>query len=176
MGDGGNTSLYGGKKVKKSELRLSAYGTCDELNSQIGVCLCFIVSEELKADLFHIQNKLFICGSELATPKEEYSRLKNLELISEKDVQFLEEKIDKYDEKLQPLKNFIIPGGSKGSSFLHLARTICRRCEREIVRLSEVEEIDLILIKFFNRLSDYFFVISRYENYICNQNDVLWKP
>lgn len=175
-GDNGETALLGGKRIKKSDLRISAYGTCDELNSQIGVCINFIKSEEIKDELIIIQQKLFICGSQLATPENEMLKLKNVELISSKDVYQIETLIDRYQTKLEPLRNFILPGGSVGSSFLHTARTICRRCEREIVLLAQSEKIDNYLIIFFNRLSDYFFVISRYENSFCGKNDVLWNP
>lgn len=174
-GDDGTTSLFGGKRVLKDDERVETYGEIDELNSLIGLCLCFVLSNDVKKDLQLIQNKLFDIGAFLATPVEDRAKLKNLKNISENDIAILEKKIDYYDEKLPELKNFILPGGVKSSSFLHLARSVCRRCERKIVKFAIREDAEKIYIKYFNRLSDFLFVLARYENHFADTKEVNWK-
>lgn len=159
-GDNGQTSLIGGKVVSKSDLRVNAYGTLDEVNAFVGVAIEWLEDNEaLQAELSHIQQLLFDCGTDLASS----SKLKPYR-ISEKDVQWLEEKIDEHMNQLPPLRRFILPGGSKEAAYLHLARTVTRRGEREIVKLSVQEEINQHVLRCINRLSDYFFVIARFTN------------
>lgn len=173
-GDDGTTSLFGGKRVLKDDERVDTYGDIDELNSIIGLSLNFVLSHEVKKDLMKIQNQLFRVGAFLATPIDDRSKLKTLENISDQDIIYFENRIDYYDERLPELKNFILPGGSLSSGFLHFARTVCRRCERKIVKFALKEEGDKIYIKYFNRLSDFLFVIARYENYFSGNNEIEW--
>lgn len=174
-GDDGTTSLFGGKRVWKDNHRVKCYGEVDELNSVLGIALGFLYSQKLKNDLESIQNKLFNIGSYLATPKEKWEKLKNISSLEDSDVEFLENRIDEYDAQLPELKNFILPSGSKGATFLHLARSVCRRLEREIVTLIRDKEIDEVYLRFFNRLSDYLFVAARFENYYTGNNEKIWK-
>jgi cob(I)alamin adenosyltransferase len=174
VGDTGKTSLFNGSVVWKDDLRIDAYGTIDELNSVIGLAVTEINDNEIKDTLLEIQNDLFIAGSDLASPRDSEKK-KSLLRISEEDFFKLENKIDYFDSKLPPLKNFIIPGGSKGSSILHVARTICRRAERQVVTLGNNVEIGKDVIIFFNRLSDLLFVLARYENMVNATPDIIWK-
>ena len=130
-GDKGKTSLFGGDRVWKDDLRLNAYGTVDELNAIIGSAVAEINTEELKKVLLEIQNELFVVGSDLATPIEKEDKKVEVPRIGEKEISKIEEKIDYFDNKIPELKQFILPGGTNGASLLHLARTICRRAERE---------------------------------------------
>lgn len=170
-GDFGQTSLATGAKVPKSDRRVELYGTADELNSTIGVVRSFLPeNSDLHSPLETIQNLLFELGSELAgfRPKEE-------SCILEEDISFLEGRIDTMQEKLQPLKKFILPGGTKASSFLHICRTVARRLEREMVKYKE-EGLEILSppMIFMNRLSDYFFVAARYANLEENIQEPLW--
>lgn len=174
-GDDGTTSLFGGKRVQKDDDRVDTYGEIDELNSLIGLSISFVLSNDVKNDLMKIQNQLFNIGAFLATPVEERKKLKDLENISEEDVSFIEKRIDYYDEKLPELKNFILPGGTISAGFLHYTRTVCRRCERKIVKFAMQEEADKIYIKYLNRLSDFLFVLARYENYFAGKKEIEWK-
>ena len=167
-GDTGITSLGNGDRVKKNSLRVKCYGEVDEINATIGVAICFC-SNQQKKNLKKIQNELFDIGADLCMPqkKEKY------ESIS-KGVINLEEEIDKMNSKLSSLTSFILPGGTKSSSFLHLARTVTRRCERTLVKLNSKEKIDPEIIKYINRLSDFLFVLARIEN--IKDGDILWVP
>lgn len=174
-GDDGTSSLYGGLRVPKTDARLEAYGTVDELNSFLGLTLCNLKSLEIKEVIQQVQNTLFNIGARLATPTEHLSKLKNLEQITDEDVKYLESKIDILENELRPINNFILPGGSIGSGYLHTARAICRRCERRIIAIdSEKNNLD-IFIKYINRLSDFLFVAARFENKECNIPDTLWQ-
>lgn len=173
-GDDGTSSLYGGQRVPKTDKRLEAYGTVDELNSFLGLTLCNLKSNELKEILKLVQNNLFNVGARLSTPIEHLSKLINIEQITDEDVKYLESKIDILESELEPINNFILPGGSIGSGYLHIARAICRRCERRIIAIdSEKNNLD-ISIKYINRLSDFLFVAARFENKKCNIPDTLW--
>ncbi len=174
-GDDGTTSLFGGKRVRKDDFRVHVYGEVDELNSLIGFTLSFVDSFDVKTDLRIIQNLLFNIGSYLATPVEDRYKLKSAREINDSDVKFLEERIDYYDAKLPGLKNFILPGGKTSASLLHYSRTVCRRCERNIVHLALNEKNDQIYIRFFNRLSDFLFIIARYENYFSGYKEIEWE-
>jgi cob(I)alamin adenosyltransferase len=174
-GDDGTSGLFGGQRVKKTDKRLEAYGTVDELNSFLGLTVCHIQSAEIKNTLQRIQNIMFNIGAKLATPNEHTSKLKDLEQITEDDVKYLENRIDEFEVKLKPINNFIIPGGTVGAGYLHVARSICRRCERRIIAIDLKENINEIFIRYFNRLSDYLFVAARYENMISRVEDVIWN-
>lgn len=172
-GDEGKTSLFGGERVEKNHLRLEAYGTIDELNSVLGVSSSFNNDELVKKIIYEIQNSLFRVGSELATPPEVKS--KAIVSISSEEITNIENVIDDIELKLNPLQNFILPGGSKSASFLHLARTICRRAERKIIELDLNESINPDIIVYINRLSDLLFVLARFANHLSSTPEIGWK-
>jgi len=175
-GDDGTTSLIGGTKVPKSHLRIEAYGTVDELNSYIGLCKDLLTDEQGKNTLLEIQDRLFTIGSSLACDpiKEPKMRIPDL---NETDVELLEKEIDRMNEIVPAMKNFILPGGHTTLSQLHIARCVCRRAERCSVRLElESLEVEAIIIKYLNRLSDYLFVLSRYTGQQLNVGEIPWKP
>ena len=157
-GDKGQTSLYDGSRIDKDSIRVDSYGTIDELNSYIGLCMHY-VSEDIKKELFDIQRDLFYISAELATKNTD--KLKKV--VIEEDIINLEHIIDKYMGKSKGLDSFIIPGTSLASAHLHIARTICRRAERIIISLNKVENINPLLIKYINRLSDTLYAIARYS-------------
>lgn len=172
-GDAGETSLFGGTKAKKSNIRIQAYGTVDELNSTLGMGLSYTVSDLAKKILSQVQNDLFVVGATLATPDPEKSRI---EEVGEHEIESIEQWIDQIEEGLSPLKSFILPGGTGAGSTLHFARTVCRRAERDTVALSEKEEIPPNTIIYLNRLSDLLFVLARYENKQQNVKETAWIP
>ncbi|MDB5226920.1 MAG: cob(I)yrinic acid a,c-diamide adenosyltransferase [Bacteroidota bacterium] len=172
-GDKGTTALYGGKRLSKGELRIEAYGTVDELNSFLGLVAANLQEKEY-SDLFtDIQSRLFDIGTHLAAEPGK----KNLILpeIAEEKITILEQYIDKMNEALPELKFFILPGGNNASAFCHVARTVCRRAERCVVRLSETETIEPIIIQYLNRLSDFLFVLARKFAHDANQPEIVWK-
>lgn len=171
FGDKGKTSLYGGKTVSKGSLRVDAYGSLDELNSAIGVVLTEIKEPSIKKELLVIQNDLFEIGASLASSIEN----KKLEEYLDKRVKDFEKQIDSLSEKLPELMNFILPGGGQGGSFLHLARTVCRRAERRVTELSEEEEINRKTLVFINRLSDLLFTFARFINYKEKKKEIIWS-
>ncbi len=181
-GDKGKTSLFSGERVEKHSLRIDSYGDLDELNSFLGAVISLLPqeAEELKADLLNIQVQLFLASAWLATTPDS-SAIKFLEKIPETVVTELEGKIDELTASLPVLKEFILPGGSPVSSWLHVVRTVCRRCERKVVRLQEEEgqnsssEVLEIILKYLNRLSDYFFVAARYANKLSNTEEHIWQ-
>ena len=175
-GDKGETGLFGGERVSKNSPRISAYGTIDELNSFIGLAITEIKDESVKNNLLTIQNYLFVIGSDLATPDTEKNKKLNIQRTPETYFIELEKMIDHYESKLEELRNFILPGGSKSAALLHICRTICRRAEREVVSLKNSVTIGNNIIIFLNRLSDLFFVLSRFENKVSNQPDIIWNP
>ena len=160
-GDKGETSLVSGERVSKSSLRVESYGDIDELNSVIGMAISHTRNEVLKDFLKKIQNDLFIFGGDLATPKSFKGEIPR---INEQMIERIEELIDKFHLEVGDLKEFILPSGVEGSPFLHLARTVCRRAERKVVKLSENEEINQLGINYLNRLSDLLFMMARVEN------------
>lgn len=172
-GDKGTTSLLGGTKVLKSDLRIEAYGTVDELNSHIGLCRDLLKNKKQKKILLGIQNHLFIIGSLLASDLGKEIKMKLPEL-KEANISFLEEEIDKMDSILPPMKNFILPGGNKTVSSIHIARTVCRRAERCCVKLQS--ETHSLILKYLNRLSDYLFVLARFIGHELKVKEVPWKP
>lgn len=173
-GDGGQTLLFGGKRVSKDDVRIEAYGTVDELNALIGVAISETTDKSADKVLRNIQNNLFVLGGDLATPVDE-TKVK-LPRTVEKMVKNLENRIDIYEAQISELKNFILPGGTKASALLHLSRTVCRRAERRVITLSNVEQINLEVVKYLNRLSDLLFVLARFENSVNNIPDDEWYP
>lgn len=174
-GDKGETGLLGGERVSKSSLRIEAYGTIDELNSFIGLAINEVIDKSIKKLLTKIQNQLFIVGSDLAAPKSKKTPKLKIKRTPKKFYRDLEKAIDFYEGKLEPLRNFILPGGSKAGSLLHICRTITRRAERRVVALNDAVKVGDNIIIFLNRLSDLFFVLARYENKCRNIPDVKWN-
>ncbi|NPA44435.1 MAG: cob(I)yrinic acid a,c-diamide adenosyltransferase [Chlorobi bacterium] len=172
-GDKGKTSLFSGGRVLKSDLRIKAYGSVDELNSFIGMLFACEIGHTFKDVLVKIQHKLYNLGSLLAVKGEVAYKLPKVE---EKDVQFLENEIDNLNKMLPPLKDFILPGGNKQVAQCHICRTVCRRAERELVELAQSEGVDALLIMYLNRLSDYLFVLARVISKETGANEVVWKP
>jgi cob(I)alamin adenosyltransferase len=174
-GDKGETSLIGGSRVPKYHLRIESYGTLDELNSFIGLLKDYLDNKLLQDALFIIQERVFILESLLATePGKDISR--TLPSLKEEDISFLESEIDRMNLELPDLCNFIIPGGHPHVSLGHVCRTVCRRAERLVIRLSVNDPVDEIILKYLNRLSDYFFVLARYIANLYNVKDVIWDP
>lgn len=169
-GDKGMTSLYGGKRVEKHNVRVSAYGTVDELNSALGIVVSHIDATDTHRELFlKVQSDLFTIGSHLAGGNADLS-------VIGKRVPHMETCIDSLEKVLEPLKNFILPNGTPVASFSHLSRSICRRAEREVVRLSnEQGNVDPKIIIYLNRLSDLLFIYARYCNSRSGIADVIWK-
>lgn len=175
-GDKGTTSLIGGTKVSKAHLRIESYGTVDELNSYIGLCKDLLTDDAGKKILLEVQDRLFTIGSSLACDPVKEPKMKIPDL-KESDVELLEKEIDQMNEVIPPMKNFILPGGHPTLSHLHIARCVCRRAERCCVRLeAEEQEVENIIIKYLNRLSDYLFVLSRYSGHQMNLEEIPWKP
>ena len=172
-GDKGNTQLLGGTIVKKNNFRLECYGTIDELNSFVGNIYDQDINKVHKDNLYRIQNQLFNLGSCISYDGTK----KNLELpnIKEKDIISIEKEIDKMDNQLPSLKNFILPSGHPTVSKCHIARTVCRRAERNLIAIEEYENINHLHLKYLNRLSDYFFVLARFILMENDISDVEWQ-
>jgi len=180
-GDKGETSLVGGKRVPKDSARIEAYGTIDELNSIVGLARVF--NEEsldagdahqfLNGVLCQIQDELFDLGSELATPPEFF--IEGMYRVGKDEIERIEKLIDKCQADLEPLKSFILPGGGRIGAYLHQCRTVCRRAEREILEFSRTEEINAAVLKYVNRLSDLFFVLSRWIAKQTGEPEYLWQ-
>jgi cob(I)alamin adenosyltransferase len=162
-GDQGLTSLVGGKRVRKDSSRVDAYGDVDEVNSLLGIVRAHAIDKYIRKTTLDIQNDLFILGADLATPNEIRAPR-----IKPERIRKLEKIIDKFLKELDPLKEFIIPSGSPGGQYLHLARAVCRRAERKIVKLTNEENINENILKYLNRLSDLLFVMARIENKRCD--------
>lgn len=173
-GDKGTTALLGGVRVSKGNLRLEAYGTVDELNSYIGLLNSFEVNKHHYPVLKNIQDSLFTMGAGLATASGK--KIQKAPELVEEDIQLLEMAIDEMEETLPPLQNFILPGGHQEVSFCHIARTVCRRAERNIVTLHEAEGVEEIVIRYLNRLSDFLFVLARKMSKGLGAEEVEWRP
>jgi len=182
-GDKGMTSIVGGKRVSKTDPRLESYGTVDELNAILGLTQALLDREgseflqrhkDLKNWLTHIQNRLFNLGSLLAC--EDAALREKLPSISEEDVLYLERAIDHAQERLPELRDFILPGGHLIAAYLHVARTVCRRAERQTLHIATTEAgpVDDVLVRFLNRLSDFLFAASRYANFLEGIEDTKW--
>ncbi len=175
-GDLGKTSLIGGTKVPKSNIRIEAYGTIDELNSYIGLTNDHLTHEHSKTILKEIQDRLFTIGSSLACDPDKEPLLKIPDL-KETDIEFLEKEIDTMNEALTPMKSFILPGGHVAISTAHVTRCVCRRAERLCVNMQENNLfVDPLVIKYLNRLSDYLFVLARFIGHLLKVEDIPWKP
>ncbi len=174
-GDKGETSLVDGTRIAKSSLRVNAYGTVDELNSVLGMVRCEELPEGLSEKILQLQNELFDLGCELATPAESEMTAK-IPNVRQFQIDLLENWLKETNQQLEPAGNFVLPGGSRAAATLHLARTVTRRCERQVVALIESgAEINPCCLRFLNRLSDLCFVWAR----LCNdygRSDIRWQP
>jgi len=179
-GDNGTTALYGGNRVSKASARVESYGNIDELNSFIGLAKSEITDEKVLNQLKKIQFDLFTLGSESATPTDKLTLANGKSrltlMISETEIEELENWMDEYETQLEPLQYFILPGGGKSATALHVCRTVCRRAERSLVFLNESEEVRPELIKYLNRLSDYLFVLARYVSKLNEEKEEYWNP
>ena len=168
-GDDGTTGLGDGSRVSKASPRMDCIGTVDELNSVIGMMMTCELPPDIREIFVRIQHRLFDLGSELAMPGYSF--------MDDEDVSWLEEVLDRYNEHLPPLKNFILPGGTVAGAWCHLARTVCRRAERELVSMNETDVVNTALRRYINRLSDWLFVCARVLNRLDNtDSEVLWQP
>ena len=174
-GDKGKTSLIGGARVSKSNKQLEAYGTIDELNANLGLLASLLQNNNDKQFLISIQNQLFTLGAYLATDFEKEKSANETYNIKAEEIERLESAIDEIDSQLPPLKSFIIPGGSIASASAHVCRTVCRRTERLVVALSHELPITDNILAYLNRLSDYFFVLSRKVNIDQNFQEQMWQ-
>jgi cob(I)alamin adenosyltransferase len=173
-GDEGTTSLFGGKRVSKADLRINSYGTVDELNSWIGLLRDQKVNSTRSSGLIEIQNCLFVIGSILAT--EPGNTKVKIPTLSDNDILFLEKEIDAMDESLPSMRSFVLPGGHQSVSFGHLARTVCRRAERLVIEIHLLEPTNPLVVKYLNRLSDYLFVLCRKMTMELGATETPWKP
>jgi len=173
-GDQGETSLYGGKRVLKNNIQIEAYGTVDELNSYVGLLRSFPCLHQQRDTLIQIQDRLFTLGSALAADAEN-TKL-NYPSLSQKDIVLLETEIDTMDNSLVPMTAFILPGGNQEISFCHIARTICRRAERNVITLNQIQKVDTLIIQYLNRLSDYLFTLSRWIGANEKADEIKWVP
>lgn len=172
-GDAGETSLGDGTRVRKSDLRLEAYGTVDELNALLGLVLAAPLGGRFAPWIEQIQNDLFDLGADLAVPAEAAgSRLR----IGAERVQWLERCCDEANERLEPLRSFVLPGGGEAATRLHVARTVCRRAERAVARLAEAAELNPVVLAYLNRLSDLLFILARAANLEEGRPEPLWRP
>jgi cob(I)alamin adenosyltransferase len=175
-GDSGETSLIGGTKISKSNIRIDCYGTIDELNSYIGLCNDLFTHEQSNIALKEIQDRLFTIGSALACDPDKEPLMRLPDLVKD-DVTFLEKEIDSMMEQLPAMKFFILPGGHATVSHLHVARCVCRRAERLCVQMQQQNLfIDSLIIIYINRLSDYLFTLSRYAAQLLKAPEVNWVP
>ncbi len=173
-GDKGETSILGGVRLPKHHIRIESYGNVDELNSYIGLLRDSNLDERSTITLLEIQDRLFTIGSHLAADPEKNKM--ELPKILETDIEFLEKEIDWMNETLPEMKSFVLPGGHITVSHCHVARCICRRAERGVLRLAENEQVEPIIYKYLNRLSDYLFVLSRKISHDLNAVETPWKP
>lgn len=173
-GDQGTTALFGGKRVSKADLRIDTYGTVDELNSWVGVLRDQEVNSLRSQELVEIQDRLFTIGSILAV--EPGNTKVKVPALTGEDVTFLEKKIDTMEEKLEPMKVFVLPGGHPSVSFGHVTRTVCRRAERLVIALNQEEPVEPLVMQYMNRLSDYLFVLCRAMTLELKSPETPWKP
>lgn len=174
-GDTGETGLFGGARVSKASLRVSSYGAVDELNAALGIARAQGLPGDLDATLARIQADLLTLGAELATVPGKEGNL-GIALLDEADVTRLEAAIDASESSLDPLKHFILPGGTLAAAYLHVARTVCRRAEREVVALAAAEPVRNLLVRYLNRVSDLLFSLARRANQLAGVADVPWTP
>lgn len=174
-GDQGQTSLIGGTRVPKFHPRIEAYGTIDELNSFIGLLRDHEIGEHFKAILLEIQDRLFTAESLIALDPSAGTNIK-LPQLDESDITLLEKEIDRMNEELPELRSFILPGGHPVVSYCHISRCICRRAERQIIRLAQAQPVEEKVIRYLNRLSDYLFVLARRLGKDLGTDEIIWKP
>jgi cob(I)alamin adenosyltransferase len=172
-GDDGSTSLGGGRRTPKDGLRVAAYGTVDELNAAVGAALAAGLVPRVAEELRRVQNELLHLGADLCTPEEDKARYP-VPVLEVRHVEALERTMDELSAQLGPLQNFVLPGGSAGAALLHVARTVCRRAEREAVALAREEAVGNQVIPYLNRLSDALFVLARWENRERGIAEPLW--
>lgn len=174
-GDKGKTGLIGGTRVYKSDTRLDAYGTVDELNSFIGLIRSYDIDEDIVAYIIEIQKKLFVIGGYLATDQSRM-KVQNTTTIFPEDIDTIENKIDLLDADLTPMTHFVLPGGNLLISYCHVARTVCRRAERVIVKMAEDYPVEELVVRYINRLSDYLFVLGRKLCQDESFEEIKWTP
>jgi len=174
-GDDGTTGLFGGERVAKTDLRVEAYGTVDEANSVLGMARATTASDSIAEWLEEVQTDLFALGAELACTSAKLGAL-GTPRIDQQRVQRLEQLMDLIDARLEPLKNFILPGGTPAAAALHHARAVARRAERRVLELHGSHAVSLDIRLYLNRLSDFLFLLARYENSVSNTADIAWKP
>lgn len=172
-GDEGSTSLFGGKRVSKDDIRIEAYGTIDELNAFIGLLNASFQEATQNYFLSEVQKRLFTIGANLASDPDKKMITPD---IKNEDIQTLENAMDTMDQLLEPLKNFILPGGDVTVAQAHVCRTICRRAERKVIALHKYSQVDPLIIMYINRLSDYFFVLARYIALRHEVTEIPWTP
>lgn len=172
-GDDGKTGLIGGDRVAKHHIRVESYGTVDELNSHIGLVRSYLIGQAEESILALIQNDLFTIGSYLASSASSKFTLPEFQ---EEHIQLIENEIDRLTEQLPELKNFILPGATQQGAQAHISRCVCRRAERLVVHLSDIEEIETFIIKYLNRLSDYLFTLARFLDMHFGGTEIIWNP
>jgi cob(I)alamin adenosyltransferase len=173
-GDDGRTSLGDGARLQKFHIRVAAYGDIDEANSVLGIANLHIADPEVREVVRHVQNDLFDVGADLCRPEKPDAKVKSLR-VTDEQILWLENKIDLFNAELEPLDSFVLPGGSEASAYLHHARTVTRRAERDVVRLASEAMVNPAVLRYVNRLSDLLFVLARYLN-DKGKLDVRWKP
>ena len=171
-GDAGETSLGDGSRVSKLDTRIAAYGAVDELNSVLGVCLAGERPEEIAAPLLRVQNELFDLGADLSVPFDVADRLR----VTQSAVDELEVLCDRFNDGLPELRSFVLPGGTEAAARLHVARTVCRRAEREALVAAQGHDVNPLVVVYLNRLSDLLFILSRFANAASKVVEPLWKP
>lgn len=172
-GDNGDTGLFGGARVRKDVARVEAYGTVDELNALLGLARAEGLPEAMDAILARVQNELFCVGAELATPEPQRH---GMQFVRPEHLAAMERQIDQFEPSLPPLRQFVLPGGTRAAALLHVARTVCRRAERCVVTLADQEQnVSLCVVAYLNRLGDLLFVLARAANALSGEGDTLWK-
>ncbi|GAO03302.1 cob(I)yrinic acid a,c-diamide adenosyltransferase [Anaeromyxobacter sp. PSR-1] len=174
-GDAGETGLFGGPRVRKSDARVEAYGEVDELNACLGTVRAQVEDPEIDAQLARIQDELFCVGAELATPHGEKAR-SAIPAVEQRWAERLEGAIDAWEAELPPLRQFVLPGGTRTAAQLHLARCVCRRAERRVVALAAEAEVSPVALAYLNRLSDFLFVAARVANHRARKPETAWDP
>lgn len=170
LGDKGETGLFGGRRVPKDNIRIEAYGSVDELNSFVGLAASFASSERVRSILEEIQSDLFVLGSDLAAPKEDA----HVPRVTKAMIEILDRGLEEIEAELEKLHKFVLPGGAKQASLLHVARSVARRAERRVVALAGKEKINQSCIVYLNRLSSILFALARYENKMSGQREKEW--
>jgi cob(I)alamin adenosyltransferase len=171
-GDAGETSLGDGARVSKLDARIAAFGTVDEVNAALGVVLAGECADELRSVLERVQNELFDLGADLSVPMEREARLR----VTQPQVDALERECDRFNEALPELKSFVLPGGTEAAAQLHVARTVCRRAEREAIAAAGAVDVNPLALVYLNRLSDLLFILARAANAAAGEDEPLWRP